>query len=74
VSYAERDPKLVDMARWLHRNADGSPYSLREVAAELAGYGYVTPSGKPYSASAISSCSEGSKGQSVCRAARTYHP
>src|SRR5262249_41695575 len=47
-SHAERDPKLVDMARWLHHNADGRPYSLRRVAAELAGYGYVTPSGKPY--------------------------
>jgi hypothetical protein len=54
-SYAERDPELVDLARWLHHNVDGRPYSLREVAAELAGYGYVTPSGKPYSASAISS-------------------
>jgi DNA invertase Pin-like site-specific DNA recombinase len=54
-SYAERDPELVDMARWLHHNADRRPYSLRQVAAELAGYGYVTPSGKPYSASAISS-------------------
>ena len=54
-SYAERDPQLVDMARWLHRNADGRPYSLRQVAAELADYGYVTPSGKSYSASAIAS-------------------
>ena len=54
-SYAERDPELVDLARWLHRNVDGRPYSLREVAAELAGYGYVTPSGKPYSASAVAS-------------------
>jgi DNA invertase Pin-like site-specific DNA recombinase len=54
-SYAERDPELVDMARWLHHNADGRPSSLRQVAAELADYGYVTPSGKSYSASAISS-------------------
>ena len=48
-SYAEREggAELVDMARWLHRNADGRPYSLREVATELAGYGYVTPSGRP---------------------------
>jgi hypothetical protein len=29
--------------------------SLREVATELAGYGYVTPSGKHYSASAVAS-------------------
>jgi DNA invertase Pin-like site-specific DNA recombinase len=54
-SYAERDPELVDMARWLHHNADRRPYSLREVAAELAGHGYVTPSGKHYSASAVAS-------------------
>jgi DNA invertase Pin-like site-specific DNA recombinase len=54
-SYAERDPELVDLARWLHHNPDGRPYSLRQVAAELASRGYVTPSGKPYSASAISS-------------------
>jgi hypothetical protein len=54
-SYAERDPELVDMARWLHRNVDGRPYSLRDVAGELAGYGYVTPSGKHYSASAVAS-------------------
>ena len=54
-SYAERDPELVDMARWLHHNADRRPYSLRQVAAELAGYGYVTPSGRHYSASAIAS-------------------
>jgi hypothetical protein len=49
-SYAERDPELVDLARWLHHNVNGRPYSLREVAAELAGRGYVTPSGKHYSA------------------------
>ena len=54
-SYAERDPELVDLARWLHCNVDGRPYSLREVAAELAGYGYVTPSGRHYSASAVAS-------------------
>jgi DNA invertase Pin-like site-specific DNA recombinase len=54
-SYAERDPKLVDLARRLHHNANGRPYSLRQVAAELAGYGYVTPSGRHYSASAIAS-------------------
>jgi DNA invertase Pin-like site-specific DNA recombinase len=54
-SYAERDPELVDLARWLHRNVDGRPYSLREVAAELASHGYVTPSGRHYSASAVAS-------------------
>jgi hypothetical protein len=52
---AHRDPELVDMARWLHHNADGRPYSLRKVASELVGYGYTTPSGKPYSAAAVAS-------------------
>lgn len=55
VRTAERDPELVDLARWLHRNVDGRPYSLRDVAGELAGYGHVTPSGKHYSASAVAS-------------------
>jgi DNA invertase Pin-like site-specific DNA recombinase len=54
-SYAESDPELVDLARWLHQNVNGRPYSLREVAAKLAGYGYVTPSGRHYSASAVAS-------------------
>jgi hypothetical protein len=56
-SYAERDGghELIDMARWLRSNAEGRPYSLRKVAAELAGYGYVTPSGRPYAAAAIAS-------------------
>jgi hypothetical protein len=56
-SYAEREGgrELIDMARWLRSNADGRPYSLRKVAAELAGYGYVTPSGRPYAAAAIAS-------------------
>jgi hypothetical protein len=56
-SYAEREGgrELVDLARWLRRNADGRPYSLRTVATELAGYGYVTPSARPYSASAVGS-------------------
>jgi hypothetical protein len=56
-SYSERagGGELVDMAQWLRRNANGRPYSLREVATELAGYGYVTPSGRPYSASAVAS-------------------
>jgi DNA invertase Pin-like site-specific DNA recombinase len=56
-SYAEREGgrELIDMARWLRSNADGRPYSLRKVAAELAGYGYVTPSDRPYAAAAIAS-------------------
>lgn len=56
-SYAEREGggQLVDMARWLRHYADGRPCSLRKVAIELAAYGYVTPSGRPYSASAATS-------------------
>jgi DNA invertase Pin-like site-specific DNA recombinase len=64
-SYAEREGghELIDMTRWLRSNEriergkriDGRPYSLRKVAAELARYGYVTPSGRPYAAAAIAS-------------------
>jgi hypothetical protein len=54
-SYAEARPEMVELARWLHHNIDGRPYSLREVVAELAGHGYVTPSGKHYSVSAVAS-------------------
>jgi DNA invertase Pin-like site-specific DNA recombinase len=54
-SYAERDPEMVDLARWLRRNADGRPYSLRQVAAELAEYGFRGPRGEPYAAAAIAS-------------------
>jgi hypothetical protein len=55
--YAEREGghELVDLARWLRRNEriergkriEGWPHSLRTVAAGLADYGYVTPSGRP---------------------------
>lgn len=54
-SYAERDPEMVDMARWLRHNVDGRPYSLRQVAVELAEYGYLGPSGEPYAAAAVAS-------------------
>jgi DNA invertase Pin-like site-specific DNA recombinase len=54
-SYAERDPEMVDLARWLRHNADGRPYSLRQVAAELAEYGFRGPSGEPYAAAAVAS-------------------
>jgi hypothetical protein len=54
---AEREGghELIDLARWLRSNTEGRPYSLRTVAAELAGYGYVTPSGRPYAAAAVAS-------------------
>ena len=53
-SHAERDPDMVALARSL-RGTEGRPRSLRSIAADLAAKGYVTPSGKPYSASAIAS-------------------
>ena len=43
------------MARWLRHNVDGRPYSLRQVAVELAEYGYLGPSGEPYAAAAVAS-------------------
>jgi hypothetical protein len=39
----------------LHANANGRAPSLRKVAAALAERGFVTPSGKHYSASAVAS-------------------
>lgn len=52
-SYAERDPALVALAREI--KGRGGRVSLRQVAAELAGKGFTTPAGVPYSASAIAS-------------------
>ena len=52
-SYAERDSALVALAREI--KSRGGRISLRKVAAELATKGFTTPSGVPYSASAISS-------------------
>jgi hypothetical protein len=43
---------MFDLARWLRRNVDGRPYSLRQVAAELAEH---WPSGEPYAAAAVAS-------------------
>src|SRR5580693_451846 len=57
-SYAERagGDELVSVARQLRENSNGHrPVSLRMIAAGLAERGYVTPSGRPYSASAVSS-------------------
>ena len=57
-SYAERDggQELIALARLLRRpDLNRRPQSLRKIAADLAGRGYVTPSGKPYSASAVAS-------------------
>jgi DNA invertase Pin-like site-specific DNA recombinase len=57
-SYAEREngKELVELARKIHRpDPARRPISLRKVSAALAAHGYVTPSGKPYSASAVAS-------------------
>lgn len=56
-SYVEREggPELVALAQELHRNPNGRPVALRTVAAGLAARGYLTPSGKNYSASAVAS-------------------
>jgi DNA invertase Pin-like site-specific DNA recombinase len=50
-SYAERDAGMVALAKEIKSRG----VSLRDVAAELAARGYTTPSGKAYSASAITS-------------------
>jgi hypothetical protein len=47
-SYAERAPEIAKAIK-----NRGGRVSLREVPAELAARGYVTPSRKPYSASAV---------------------
>ena len=55
-SYAERDPKLVALARSLYRpDPERRPTSLRKIAAQLARQGYTTRSGKHYSAGAVAS-------------------
>jgi len=53
-SHAELRPEVVALAKQLRRQRPkGAQRSHREVAAELAAQGYTTPSGKPYSASAV---------------------
>jgi len=52
-SYAERDPKMVALAKKLARyTLNGRKRSLREVAAELEAEGHTT-NGKRYSATAV---------------------
>jgi len=60
-SYAEREggSELVTIARQLHSNPYGRSPSLRPVAAALAARGFVTPSGRYYSASAVASMLSG---------------
>jgi DNA invertase Pin-like site-specific DNA recombinase len=55
-TYAEKNLELVELARNLYRPDPGlRPVSLRKVSAGLAERGFVTPSGRPYSASAVAS-------------------
>jgi hypothetical protein len=58
-AYSERDGgiELVAIAKQLRdaQNPERRSQSLRKVAAGLAERGHVTPSGRPYSASAIAS-------------------
>jgi DNA invertase Pin-like site-specific DNA recombinase len=57
-SYAERNPELVKLAKELsgHREPGSVRHpSLRWISAQLAEQGFVTPSGRNYSASAVAS-------------------
>jgi hypothetical protein len=52
-SYAEANPKLVELAHQL--NEQRPRLSLREISAALASQGFTTPRGMLYSASAVAS-------------------
>ena len=56
-AYAERDGglELVATVRQLRSNPNGRHQSLRRIASALAERGYLTPSGRHYSASAVAS-------------------
>jgi hypothetical protein len=60
LSYAERNPQLVALARELAMPPRGFARgaSLGKVCAGLAARGHVTPSGVPYSVSAVRSMQE----------------
>ena len=52
-SHAERAPEMVALAKTIKNR--GGRVSLRQVSAELAEQGYVTPRGLPHSAGAVRS-------------------
>jgi DNA invertase Pin-like site-specific DNA recombinase len=56
-AYAEREggQELIAVARQLRTDLDGRRRSLRKISADLVERGFATPSGRPYSASAIAS-------------------
>jgi DNA invertase Pin-like site-specific DNA recombinase len=60
-SYAEREggQELIAAVRHIRSNSQGRPPSLRRTASALADRGFVTPSGRQYSASAVASMLEG---------------
>ena len=74
-SYAEREGgrRVVAIARQLHANPNGRSPSLRAIAAALAGRGFVTPSGRHYSASAVSSMLQTYSNCGARRAAEVSH-
>lgn len=54
-SYAERDPNMVKEAKRLYRRSpkSGERRSLREISVELARAGYMSTTGKPFTAMAV---------------------
>jgi DNA invertase Pin-like site-specific DNA recombinase len=56
-SYSEREggQELIAAVRQIRSNSQGRPPSLRKIASALAERGFVTPSGRQYSASAVAS-------------------
>jgi DNA invertase Pin-like site-specific DNA recombinase len=54
-SYSELDPDMVRLAKRLHRYPiDGKRRSLRDVSGALAQAGFLTRTGKPFTAEAVS--------------------
>jgi DNA invertase Pin-like site-specific DNA recombinase len=55
-SHAERNPKLVALAKGLRRQKPkGGRMSLRAISAELATQGYVNENGRPFAAASVKS-------------------
>ena len=73
-AYAERErwARASRCGGQLRGNSSGRPQSLRKIAANLAQRGYITPSGRPCSASAIvqAARARGTAPASPCRSCR----
>ncbi len=53
-SWKELDPELIRVSRQLARKPrSGKPRSLRQIASELAGQGFVNSKGKPFAAAQV---------------------